>query len=115
MLHGLMLFLAEPRTVKDILLDLKEDFTSDIIYKDVTMTMNFMKLCKLFYWYVDDTKHVIAGTWNYGEDYIRGAVQVNARKFHSLKPQVILLAGFQDSKSTWFQLIVSTLELKNLG
>ena len=39
-------FGPEPRTVKDILFDLKETFGSSIIYKDVLMAMNWLKLCK---------------------------------------------------------------------
>lgn len=39
-------FGPEPRTVKDILYDLKESLGSSIIYKDVMMAMNWLKLCK---------------------------------------------------------------------
>ena len=38
-------FGPEPRTVKDLLYDLKEKYP-DIIYRDVMMTMNWLKLCK---------------------------------------------------------------------
>jgi hypothetical protein len=40
-------FGPEPRTVKDILLDLKAEFSGDVVYKDVMMAMNWLKLCKL--------------------------------------------------------------------
>lgn len=39
-------FGAEPRTIKDLLNDLKEEFTSDLIYRDVMMTLNWLKICK---------------------------------------------------------------------
>ena len=35
----------EPRTVKDLLLDLKEKYPN-IIYREVMMTLNWLKLCK---------------------------------------------------------------------
>ena len=39
-------FGPEPRTVKDILLDLKAEFGGGIVFKDVMMAMNWLKLCK---------------------------------------------------------------------
>ncbi|KAL7548803.1 hypothetical protein ACHAWF_012061 [Thalassiosira exigua] len=83
-------FGPEPTTVVDILIDLKEDFSSDLIYRDVFMSMNWLKLY--------DVEHVLAGRWKCGEDYIRHAVRENARKIQTLKPQVILLAGFKDAE-----------------
>ena len=41
-------FGPEPRTCLDVLLDLKEHFGSDVIYKDVMMAMNWLKLCEFF-------------------------------------------------------------------
>ena len=40
-------FGSEPRTVKDVLLDLKEEFPN-IVFKEVMMSMNWLKLCKFF-------------------------------------------------------------------
>ena len=112
-------FGPEPITVKDLLLDLKEDFGSGIIYKDVMMAMNWLKLCKKFILHftlhmlsffhslfilfilvswLDEVEHVLAGRWKYGEDYIRSVVQDNTRKIQSLKPKVILFAGFDDQE-----------------
>ena len=39
-------FGPEPRTVKDILLDLKAEFGGGIVFKDLMMAMNCLKLCK---------------------------------------------------------------------
>ena len=39
-------FGVEPRTIKDLLVDLKEEFSGGIIYRDVFMTLNWLKLCK---------------------------------------------------------------------
>ena len=38
-------FGPEPRTVKDILHDLKEEFGSNIVCRDAMMAMNWLKLC----------------------------------------------------------------------
>ena len=38
-------FGPEPRTVKDVLHDLKAEFGSNIVYRNVMMTMNWLKLC----------------------------------------------------------------------
>ena len=38
-------FGVEPRTIKDLLVDLKEEFSGGIIYRDVFMTLNWLKLC----------------------------------------------------------------------
>ena len=40
-------FGPEPRTVRDILLDLEAEFRGDIVFKDVMMAMNWLKLCEL--------------------------------------------------------------------
>ena len=39
-------FGVEPRTIKDLLVDLKEEFSGGIIYRDLFMTLNWLKLCK---------------------------------------------------------------------
>ena len=93
-------FGPEPRTVKDLFHDLKEKYP-DIIYRDVMMTMNWLKLCKyvldMFMYitcsypntFLDDVEHVLAGRWKFGEDYIREEVKANAKRIQSLKSKVI--------------------------
>jgi hypothetical protein len=41
---------------------------------------------------------VLAGRWKYGEEHIRGVVHQNTAKIQSLKPKVILFAGFKDKE-----------------
>ena len=39
--------------------------------------------------HLDDTEHVLAGRWKFGEDYIRDQVKANAKRIQSLKSKVI--------------------------
>ena len=48
----------EPKTVKDLLLDLKDKYPN-IVYRDVMMTLNWLKLCK---WRVTFESEIIMNT-----------------------------------------------------
>ena len=39
-------FGVEPRTVKDLLTTLKEEFPDELIFKQVMMAMNWLKMCE---------------------------------------------------------------------
>ncbi|KAL7524033.1 hypothetical protein ACHAWF_000792, partial [Thalassiosira exigua] len=80
----------DPRTVVDVLHDLKEEFGSGLIYKDSMMTMNWLKLY--------DVEHVLAGRWKHDEDYIRVAVKKNTEMIQSLKPKVVVFSGWGEDE-----------------
>lgn len=49
----------------------------------------------------DDTEHVLAGRWKFGEDYIREETKRNAKKIQALKPKVIVFGGFDSREIHW--------------
>ena len=49
----------------------------------------------------DETEHVMAGRWKYGEDFIRHTVKANVRKIQSLKSKVIVFSGFDEKEIYW--------------
>ena len=48
--------------------------------------------------FLDETEHVMAGRWKYGEDYIRGTVKENTKKLASLKSKVVKFGGFDEEE-----------------
>ncbi|KAL7537796.1 hypothetical protein ACHAWF_011304 [Thalassiosira exigua] len=99
-------FGPDPRTVKDILLDLKEDFASNIVYKDVMMAMNWLKLY--------DCEHVLSGRWKYSERYLYPVIQENTAKLQSLFPQVVLFAGFDGREIHWVSVDTTGMDVQEL-
>lgn len=71
-----------PRTIQEILIDLKEDHPA-IIEKEVLMTLNWLALY--------DTEHVLAGRWGLHEETIRDKVQGLTKKIAKLKSKKIRL------------------------
>ncbi len=106
-------FGVEPQTVKDLLVDLKDEFTGGLIYREVFMTLNWLKLCKFrmssllvvslvsYMYSTDDSEHVLAGRWKYGEAYIRDAPKSTAKKIQSLKCKIIVFGGFDEEEINW--------------
>eukprot|EP00573_Skeletonema_grethae_P001575 CAMPEP_0201689654 /NCGR_PEP_ID=MMETSP0578-20130828/3211_1 /ASSEMBLY_ACC=CAM_ASM_000663 /TAXON_ID=267565 /ORGANISM="Skeletonema grethea, Strain CCMP 1804" /LENGTH=248 /DNA_ID=CAMNT_0048174363 /DNA_START=110 /DNA_END=852 /DNA_ORIENTATION=+ len=71
----------DPRSVKDLLFDLKEEF-NDTSFADVMMTLNWAKRY--------DVEHVLAGRWGYGEKYIGAKIKEIAKRIQSFFEKMIV-------------------------
>ena len=71
----------DPRSVKDLLFDMKENF-EDTSFVDVMMTLNWAKRY--------DVEHVLAGRWGYGEEYIGAKIKETAKRIQSFFPKMIV-------------------------
>ena len=74
-------FGPEPRTVKDLMSDLCDDYPNTS-FKDLLMTLNWLKLY--------DIEHVLAGRWGYDEWVCRNKVKAIAKEIQSLKEKLIV-------------------------
>jgi hypothetical protein len=74
-------FGPEPRTVKDLMHDLVDEFPKTT-FKELLMGLNWLKLY--------DIESVLAGRWNYDESVCRDKVKETARRIQSFKEKVIV-------------------------
>jgi len=83
LLHNrfLAFFGPDPKSVKDILNDLKEEF-DDTSFKDTMMTLNWAKRY--------DVEHVLAGRWGYSEEYIGPKLKEIGKRIQSFVSKVIV-------------------------
>lgn len=82
LLHNrfLAFFGPDPRSVKDLLFDLRKEFP-DTSFKDTLMTLNWAKRY--------DVEHVLAGRWGYGEEYIGAKIKEIGKRIQSFVERVI--------------------------
>ena len=71
----------EPRTVKDLMVDLLDEFPS-MSFKDLLMGLNWLKLY--------DIECVLAGRWNYSEGVCREKCKETVRRIQSFKEKLIV-------------------------
>ena len=71
----------EPRTVKDLMLDLCNDFP-DTTFKELLMGLNWLKLY--------DIESVLAGRWKYDESVCRDKCRETTRRIQSFKERLIV-------------------------
>lgn len=83
LLHNrfLAFFGPDPKSVKDLLNDLKEEF-DDTSFKDTMMTLNWAKRY--------DVEHVLAGRWGYSEEYIGPKLKEIGKRIQSFVSKVIV-------------------------
>ena len=71
----------EPRTVKDLLSDLCNEFP-DTSFKELMMGLNWLKLY--------DIESVLAGRWNYDESVCRDKCRETTRRIQSFRERLIV-------------------------
>lgn len=76
-------FGPEPRTVKDLMSDLCKEYPDDTKFKEVLMSLNWLKLY--------DVESVLAGRWNYDESVCRFKIRKVTKRIQSFRATVIVL------------------------